>query len=73
MATNKQIMKRNYQDALDEVEIFEIQMGLKQIWCPYEVNHFQRGICNLCGEVKSKHLTFKEFKKKRDEIWSIKG
>lgn len=36
------------------------------IWCPYEVNHFQRGICNLCGEVKSKHLTFKEFKKKRD-------
>ena len=33
-----------------------------EIWCPYEVNHFEkRGICNLCGLPKNEHITKKKW------------
>ena len=46
---------------------------IDSIWCPYEVNHFEKkGICNLCGLPKNEHITKKRYLKlKNDETIRI--
>jgi hypothetical protein len=41
---------------------------IDSIWCPYEVNHFEKkGICNLCGLPKNEHITKKRYLKLKFE------